>query len=767
MKDLDEIERIRAEFKKLRSRLNLSQQNAVEQGRSLGFSCNQRSVSNFERGRRPRAEYLRLYKMLVERWRTQVAALDAVDTQWHISAAWTGDSGASSSKGHEPLFGEAVPLRKRRPYAGPDHEMDAEIRSIATTFRMLGQEAAQRCGVRTGSANPAGQWIEDTRELLFDAFRVSVERGWREEAGLVRDLTSMVQRYASGDAADFDWEAFSDGCHRIAGLVQESSGRVPLSLPFLADGGQERFNKETKRARAADPSFEGEKNISWTSPSKHAVTSAGIELDLQMRRPQAQESVINSWLERINDKVKQTHDAAVKREADRSLEGELNIRSWTSPSGNVFTGADVELDLQMTRPQAQEWMNVRSEMRGIQGSNDGRGEIYPDLERTRAAIDLFFVNKGQSWRVADVTRGPRVSNFVLDTGNENEPAAAVKRFEDELSAWLGERKVRVVPPSPGMPWTGVDVPNLENVILRDFFDRGVLSADSQYLMLALGKDTASRPHYANLVTLPHLLIVGGAYHERMAFLRTVIASLLVAHGPDTLLMPSALTDTCRERPDSWQSQLGRIPHAIRYEPQKFRQSWSLEHFEAAVEDLLEKSYERRRCFNKAEANTIAEYNQIVKEESRHGKARSPMPRIVYVVEDMGHAARLVQEDMTPGIWTEYAEEPVLKPIPPQLESALVRLAQEGGQAGIHLVLATGSLPSNILTPGLQKSFRSRVAFKVSSAEESRIALDTEGAERLLGDGDALYRPVGQSAPSRIQTTHMSEGEFLRLLHSQK
>ena len=774
--EFDEIARLRAEFKRLRSRLNLSQQNVVEQGWPLGYSCNQRSVSNFEQGRRPRTKYLKLYKTLVERWRAQVAALDAVDTRWHLSAAWTGDSkwtgdsDSTSSTGHGPLSGEAVPQKWKRGILGPDHEMDEAARSIVTTFRMLGQEAAGRSGAGAGSANPGDEWMKTAGQLLREAFSVSMEQGWSEVTVLVCDLTSMVQNYVSGDTDEFEWKAFSDGCTQIVCLVDESSGRVPLSLPFWVDGGQERINNEMKRARAADRSFEGEKNIrSWLSPSGPAVTSAEIELDLQMRRPQAQQSVINSWWERINDKMKQALDVAAKREAGRSSEGGKNIRSWTSPSGNAFTGADVELDLQMRRQHAQELASMRSEMRWVQGPFDPSDQIYPDLEKTRASIELFFANKGKSWRVADITRGPSVSNFVLDTGEGKESTATVKHFEDELSVWLGERKVRVVPPSPGLPWTSLDVPNIENVILREFSYKGVLSTDSRYLMIVLGRDTASRPHYENLVTLPHLLIAGGSYLERMMFLRTVIASLLVAHGPDTLLIPSALANISiiRERPGSWQRILGQIPHAMAYEPPKFRQSWSFEHFGAAIEDLTGKMDERRQCFGEVGANTVDEYNQIAEQGSRRGKPQSTMPRIVYVVQDLSHAAEYVQKDETPGVWTEYAEPPESEPIPPDVEANLLRLAQEGGQAGIHLVFTTSSLSSHVLTPDIQKSFRSRVVFQVSSSEASRFALGTEGAERLLGDGDALYKPVGRSAPVRIQTAHMSEADFVNLLESLK
>jgi S-DNA-T family DNA segregation ATPase FtsK/SpoIIIE len=380
---------------------------------------------------------------------------------------------------------------------------------------------------------------------------------------------------------------------------------------------------------------------------------------------------------------------------------------------------------------------------------------YPDLHRTRAAIDLFLAEQGIRARVVHMTRGPRVSRFDLDAAEQEGLPGRLKGLEAEFGSRLGERPIRVVPPTPGRPWVCIEVPNQGPVLLRDFFGLGVLGSNPESLTIALGEDTAGQPQYLDLASLPHLVIAGGTRQERARFTKTALASLLYQRDPRELTLSIVLPYSAYDIEEHDLYVLHDLPHVTRLEPAKWGIVHSYEFWPELTLAFSEKIEVRKELFKEAGVTSIQQYNALAAEQPELEK----LPRIVIVVEEWCRERTLetsgelwsATRTRASDIYDDWAE------------TNLLLLAQEGGQAGIHLVLSASDAVDLVMTPPLRDALPSRVVFRVPSSKDSSFLLNADGAQYLIGDGDALMRPLGQSVPTRIQTPHISDSQFSRHL----
>ena len=371
-----------------------------------------------------------------------------------------------------------------------------------------------------------------------------------------------------------------------------------------------------------------------------------------------------------------------------------------------------------------------------------REDLRPVLRATATLLEETLETFGIEAEVTDITRGPTITRFEL------EPASGIKvsRFTalaDDLALALKAHGVRVEAPIPGKGKVGIEIPNehREAVVIRELLESRPFRRTEGELILAMGRDIAGDPVCADLATMPHLLVAGATGSGKTIFVKTVLASLLVSKSPNQLqlmLIDPKMVEL---------SIFNDIPHLITpvvIDPKKAA---------SALNWLINEMEERYRLFAHLRVRNIQVYNQSVEngeieiegsdgEEGRSVEAIRKLPYIVCVIDELADLMMLARAEV---------------------EDAIARLAQLARAVGIHLIIATQRPSVDVLTGVIKANFPARASFQVSSRVDSRCILDEMGAERLIGNGDMLYLPPGQSKPIRLQSAFMSDEEVEGLI----
>ncbi|USS90886.1 DNA translocase FtsK [Fructilactobacillus carniphilus] len=330
-------------------------------------------------------------------------------------------------------------------------------------------------------------------------------------------------------------------------------------------------------------------------------------------------------------------------------------------------------------------------------------------------------------QVKNVSLGPSVTEYEL------EPAVGVKvskivNLSDDLALALAAKDIRIEAPIPGKSLIGIEVPNREvaTVSFREVFERQSAQERSNFLTVPLGKDVNGNVVSCNLTKMPHLLIAGSTGSGKSVAINGMLVSLLLKARPDQVKL--MLIDPKRVELGVYNG----IPHLLSpvvSDPKKAAR---------ALHKVVSQMEERYELFAKSGQRKIEGYNQFVKEQNeREGTHLLPLPYIVVVVDELADLMMTVSNEV---------------------ESAIIRLAQMGRAAGVHMVLATQRPSVDVITGLIKANVPSRIAFAVSSGIDSRTILDANGAEKLLGRGDMLYQPIGQTRPNRVQGSFISDAD---------
>lgn len=336
-------------------------------------------------------------------------------------------------------------------------------------------------------------------------------------------------------------------------------------------------------------------------------------------------------------------------------------------------------------------------------------EVQQRLIRTLAA---FRIKVG----AGPITRGPRFTRYEF-IPPEGLRLSRIAGLRDELKLAAGARPLRFLTPVPGKNTVGIELPNrkADSVRLRDLLEESQ-HTPSMFLPIALGKDVAGGAHMADLARLPHLLIAGCTGSGKSVFLRSMLMSLLLKLRPQELRL--MLIDPTEQDLTPYATlphlacpvitEAGQAIRALRWGEKEMRRRSML----LRTRNLLDR----------------AAYN-------RH--AIEPLPSIVIAISELADLMMEVKDE---------------------LEGILSRLTLKAGGVGIHLVAATQTVRSTVLTGKLKAHIPSRLAFRVISSPDSRIILDTHGAEDLLGKGDFLFQPQGGLPHLRGQGAFVSDDE---------
>ncbi len=330
-------------------------------------------------------------------------------------------------------------------------------------------------------------------------------------------------------------------------------------------------------------------------------------------------------------------------------------------------------------------------------------------------------------KVVNVKRGPVITRYEVQPA----PGIRVKRIEnlaDDLALALAAIDVRVEAPVPGKSVIGIEVPNrrIALVRLRELLELEEFKGAPSKITFALGKDIAGVPKLADLSKMPHLLIGGATNSGKSVCLNSLIISILSRAHPDEVKF--SLIDPKRVE----LTLFNGVPHLAH--PVVVDAKGAARALKAAIREMEN----RYRLFAERGVRNIDSYNELVAKE----EDGEPLPHIVIVIDELA--------DLMMQAGGEF-------------EKLICRLAQLARATGIHLVIATQRPSVNVITGLIKANIPSRIAFAVASQTDSRVILDCNGAERLIGRGDMLFQPIDAPKPIRIQGAFVSEQEVHRVV----
>jgi S-DNA-T family DNA segregation ATPase FtsK/SpoIIIE len=344
--------------------------------------------------------------------------------------------------------------------------------------------------------------------------------------------------------------------------------------------------------------------------------------------------------------------------------------------------------------------------------SDTSGKTADLLVRTLSEFGVEATVSGQ-------ISGPRVTRYELQLAPGTK-VSKVAGLKDDLSYALATTEIRILAPIPGKQAVGVEVPNLSPklVTLGDIF--GDLPASASPLAVWLGKDISGNSVWTDLARMPHLLIAGTTGSGKSGCINTVLTSTLLRSTPDEVRM--ILIDPKRIELGYYES----IPHLLTPVVSSPK--------EAAVVLMnvvaeMERRYER---LSFVRARSLPEANRALR-----ARGEAPLPYLLVVIDELAD---------------------LMMVSPQAVEDCVIRLAQKSRAVGIHLVLATQRPSVDVITGMIKANVPSRIAFAVSSQTDSRVILDSAGAESLLGQGDMLFKPLGTSRLQRLQGAYVTEEE---------
>ena len=357
-----------------------------------------------------------------------------------------------------------------------------------------------------------------------------------------------------------------------------------------------------------------------------------------------------------------------------------------------------------------------------EGKGELGGEALGELSANRQRLSDTIHSFGIDANIVNVVRGPSVTRYELEL-DQGVRLNKLTNLADDIALALGATGVRIAPIPDKISVVGIEVPNkvVSPVSIRSVIGSTAFTGSKSKVSFAVGKDISGQAIVGDIGKLPHLLIAGTTGSGKSVCTNSLIISLLYKASPEEVRLIMV---------DPKMVELGiynGIPHLlipVVTDPKKAA---------GALQWAVTEMMKRYRTFSEVGVRKLEEYNALAAKTEGMEK----MPSIVVVIDELADLMLVAAKEV---------------------EESICRVAQMGRAAGMHLVIATQRPSADVITGLMKANIPSRIAFAVASAMESRIILDTQGAEKLVGRGDMLFAPLGSGKPTRVQGCFISDGE---------
>ena len=357
----------------------------------------------------------------------------------------------------------------------------------------------------------------------------------------------------------------------------------------------------------------------------------------------------------------------------------------------------------------------------------------PFIKENQIKLEKVLNDFDIKGKVVEIHIGPAVTEYeiIVPSGTK---VSRIVGINKEIALAMAAKEVRIQAPIPGKNTIGIEIPNREisSVGFREVLEATWQNNGANKILVALGKDIMGTSILADLSKMPHLLVAGSTGSGKSVCINTIICSILMRYKPDEVKL--VLVDPKKVELTNYNG----IPHLlcpVVSDPKKAS---------VVLQKVVAEMEKRYDIFAEKEVKNIAGYNDLIEKEKKKNLDinTTRMPYIVVIIDELADLMLVASKEV---------------------QDSIMRITQMARAAGIHLIVATQRPSTDIITGVIKNNIPSRIAFSVSSAIDSRTILDASGAESLLGKGDMLYLPMGESHTTRIQGCFISDNEISKLI----